>query len=254
MTTHDTELRTVLDWCATHHDASTALKRDAKRCRQQLDAATHTLTQLVSDNDSELHTIRARQNDALRALLDEPTRGNVRNVSDTIALLDDTQQRTLREVRAAEQAAVHARHQASTALQSHWRDLLHLVATERCRNVTACGNDAVPTEVHWAWRLVNFRWHPTWDDALHLPAKFYVQPFSATARDLPLTWNRDEPATYRASVAWVWQQVAAGNCAAVSVPLRPAERSRGLRPGTHGACLRVTSQVEHLPQVPPATR
>jgi len=252
---HGHEHRQLLDlltWCAGNGDATTQLRQTCNTRLRVLDSALNLHHNVVSSNGDELVQLKQRQHDALQALAADPTHDNLREVSDLVASLDTTQQRQLRDVRAAERAVRAAQHRAGHVFVEHVDELVQLVALERARNLTACGGDAVPGIVRDVWRRLHFAWHPYWDELLVLPQQFRMQPFTATSKHLPLTWADTDRADLRAAVAWVWQSLSAGDFERVNVPLTLADRQRGMSPGERGTCLRITSSPSDLPRVPPA--
>lgn len=246
------QLLDLLTWCAGNGDATTQLRQTCNTRLRVLDSALNLHHNVVSSNGDELMQLKQRQHDALQALATDPTHDNLRDVSDLVASLDTTQQRQLRDVRAAERAVQAAHGAAGRVFVEHTDDLVQLVALERARDLTACGDDAVTATVRALWQRLHFRWHPHFDELLVLPQQFRSQPFTATSRHLPLTWADTDRADYRAAVAWVWQSLAAGDFERVNVPLTLADRQRGMAPGAHGTCLRITSDPSDLPSVPPA--
>jgi hypothetical protein len=245
-------LRAELEWCADHAHHDSGLKRATVARLRQLDQAARLHADVLDDNGTQLTELKLRQQNALQALLGNPTRDTLRTVSDLVATLDDTTQRQLRDVRAAERALNAARNTAARVFVDHVDDLVQLVAVERARDLTACGDDAVPDVVHDVWQRLDFAWHPTWDDALVLPGEFRRLPFTARRRHLPLTWAADNETQLLAALAWVWQALAAGDFERVAVPLTLADRQRGMLPGSRGTCLRITADPGLLPHVPPA--
>lgn len=251
--TKDPQLTTALTWCADNADAKSALRRDTRQALAALGAAQHLYDATQKANSSELVKLQDEHRAALAALVDTPTRDNARKVSDLVAQLDDTQVRQVRDLRTAEHALAQARHRAGRVFATHVLELLRMVAQVRCKDVTACGDDAVPDVVRDVWRRLMFRWHPNWNtEVLMLPAAFGNLPMTAHRQHLPLTWHATDPDTYRASLAWVWQQLAAGNFQEVHVPLDKASRLRGRAPGSLGTCVRITTDPDTLPAVPRA--
>lgn len=248
------DVRTALHWCADNTHATVELRAAAATRLRVLDTARRLHDNVLNGNRSELVALKQQHHDALRALVAEPSHDALREVSDLVAGLDATQQRQLRDVRAAEYTLNSAHDAARRVFASHVDELVHLVALERANDLTACGDDAVPDVVKWVWRHLNFAWHPHWDETLALPYRFRAQPFTATRKHLPLTWADTDDANVRASVAWVWQALAAGDFERVNVPLTLADRQRGMSAGSHGTCLRVTSDVTTLPTVPTRPR
>ena len=247
MTTHDPALRDTLAWIAANSDASKDLRRDAKDTLRNCDDALALHAQIVDDSRANLTRLRETERTALKQLCDEPTRDNVRTVVDLRKLYDDTQERQLREVVAAEYAASVARHSTAQLFQRHTDELLRLVAVERCSDVAACGDDAVPAVVRDVWQRLNFRWHPSFDELLQLNPGFRGQSTCAERKHLPLTWAKTEPVALRNTLQWCWQQVAAGEVKRVNAPLTRQQRAQGQQPGSNGTCLRITADSDTAP-------
>lgn len=246
------QLLEALTWCAESSDATTQLRQTCNTRLRVLTSALNLHHNVISGNGDELVQLKQQQHEALQTLATDPTRDNLREVSDLVASLDNTKQRQLRDVRAAERAVNEAHGAAGRVFVEHTDELVQLVALERARDLTACGDDAVPAIVRAVWRRLHFTWHPHWDELLMLPHQFRAQPFTATSRHLPLTWADTSRADFRAAVAWVWQSLAAGDFERVNVPLTLADRRQGMAPGSRGTCLRITSNPSDLPRVPPA--
>lgn len=254
MTNYDPQLRDTLHWAARHDDTSKELKRDALHAVRLIDDAEHLHAAIVNDNATTVAELRDAERLALQLLCDKPTRANARAVVDLQQQNDSATQLQLRETRAAERAAAQARATGSQVFHDHVLTLLRLVAIERVRDVTACGDDAVQPIVRNVWRRLQFTWYPQTDDMLLLPHQFHSEPRNPQSYHLPLTWSAQDPQAYRASVAWCWQQIAAGRFERVDKPLTKTDRKRGLLPGAHGKCVRITANVDLLPAVPPPAR
>jgi hypothetical protein len=246
------QLRDALTWCTDNTLASVELRDAAARRLRVLDTANRLHENVVHANSDELLALKHDHQQALVQLVDDPTSDNLRAVSDLVLHLDVTKQRQLRDVRAAEYAVNQAGAVAGQITRDYHDEILQLVAAARCVDVTACGDDAVQPTVRWVWNRLQFRWHPRFDDTLTLPQQFHAQPFTASRHHLPITWHELDSADYRASVAWVWQQIAAGNFERVPMPLTLDQRKQGMQPGALGNCVRITSDVDVLPRVPAA--
>jgi len=111
--------------------------------------------------------------------------------------------------------------------------LIQWVALQRCKDVLACG-EVMPAEVVHIYTQLQFRWFPRWPDGLN------IAPM--TLNKLPLTWQPTWSDIHRASLVWVWSELAAGHFKFVPIPGRT---------DTKELCLRLdTYEVERLPAVP----
>jgi hypothetical protein len=119
---------------------------------------------------------------------------------------------------------------------SYAAELLLWVATRRNSEPVTCGEiDALPAPVQLVYRTINPQWRTDWEPALTLP----------DIRSLPLIYNAAWGADIRASLTWVWEQVANGHTQKVP---HPADK----RPNPPCTLLAPTRRVTTMPAVPPA--
>lgn len=132
--------------------------------------------------------------------------------------------------------------------RQHSEHLLRWVAQQReTVGLAVCG-DVMPAPVQDMWRLVDLDLDPRWHDQLQLPGGT-LRPITNT-RQLPLTWRASQPAPQRASLAWVWQELAAGNVRWVTVS---AMHYPGVSVSSAARrCLQLTGEPLELPAVPPS--
>ena len=86
---------------------------------------------------------------------------------------------------------------ATKFVEDNVSEFIGWVAVQRCKDLTACG-EAIPIEVETMWAKLDIRIYK-WLEGLTMPAD---------KMHLPLLYTINEPENYRASVAWVWQQLA----------------------------------------------
>lgn len=122
-------------------------------------------------------------------------------------------------------------------LVDHRDDLLQWIANRRNAAPHQCGPvETLPPQVQTIYSLVRPTWSDRWDEALSLNA----------ATRLPLIYSPQWDTDVRASLAWVWEQLALGHVAKI-----PHPHSRN--PDKAQSVLIPTQRVVRLPQVPPAT-
>jgi hypothetical protein len=133
-------------------------------------------------------------------------------------------------------------------LVAKWREyLLVWVAREReAVGLTVCGN-VMPMPVKLMHALLDVPLDPRWDEQLQLPSTT-ASTVVTSSRQLPLEWAATDPQQVRASLAWVWQQLAAGNMRRVNVPARHYPNTGAA--GKPREALRLTQPVDVLPVVP----
>jgi len=85
----------------------------------------------------------------------------------------------------------------SKMVKQYETEFVRWVAVQRCNDLTACG-EVLPIEVETIWAKLDIRIHK-WIDGLTMPAE---------QMKLPLIYWSNEPENYRASVAWIWQDLA----------------------------------------------
>jgi hypothetical protein len=113
-------------------------------------------------------------------------------------------------------------------LSKYKDDLIQWVALQRCKDVLAVG-EVMPIEVSTMWHLLAVRFHKMPDGINinhHLPI-------------LPISWAIENTDSYRASMAWLWAQLASKQ-----FKWKPrAKKSKEY-------WLVITNEVDELPPVP----
>lgn len=147
------------------------------------------------------------------------------------------------QLQVTRQAAAVITGQLLTLLSTHAEHLVRWVAQHReTVGLTMCGS-VMPQPVKLMHALLDVQLDPRWDAQLTLPRT----PTTST-RHLPLEWAATDPVQQRASLAWVWQQLAAGNVQRVNVPARAYPGMAVTNPPR--SALRLVYAVEALPSVP----
>lgn len=114
-------------------------------------------------------------------------------------------------------------------------ELLLWVAQRRNSEPVTCGEiDALPAPVQLIYKAIEPLWRTDWESALSL----------GTTPRLPLIYHAQWTSEYRASLAWVWSQIAQGNIHKV-----PAANAKGN--DAPAQYLAPTHRVMNLPTVPP---
>lgn len=156
-----------------------------------------------------------------------------------VAKCHQARQEALQATRITDAAAGIVASGLGRVYADHDYDLARLVAKYRAAASTKCGDDAIPAWVRYHYRNHPWQWWPAWDPALD------VDPWRTNATEivarLPLTYAIEWRESVRASLAWIWGQIADGHFELDKHPKR-------------GRCLRLTAWVESLPVVPPTPR
>jgi hypothetical protein len=121
------------------------------------------------------------------------------------------------------------------AVMPYAGELFQWIATRRNSAPQACGEiDALPAPVQLIYKTISPRWRTDWEPALTLDG----------IRQLPLIFDAHWVPELRASLAWVWEQVANGHTQQVPHP-------HDKRPNPPCQLLAPTRRVTTLPTVPP---
>lgn len=159
--------------------------------------------------------------------------------ADVIEIAQLTQARETAELRASYALKVEnlaASHLTSDILP-HKADLFAWIAKRRNEQPTACGEiDTLPKELQNIYARLGILWLTPWQDGLTL----------GDSPRLPLIYHAAWSPEYRASLAWVWQQVLNGD-----IELVPHPRNKDKTPTLYAPTRRVMS-LPHVPPVPPA--
>ena len=113
-------------------------------------------------------------------------------------------------------------------LSKYKDDLIQWVALQRCKDVLAVG-EVMPTEVLTMWHSLAVRFHKL-QDGLNI---------NTETAYFPITWFIDNSDSYRASMAWVWAQLA-------SKQFKWKPRAKN----SAEYWLQITAELDELPAVP----
>ena len=133
----------------------------------------------------------------------------------------------------SERVESSCRHNVARIHRTYRADLIQWVARHRAANLTASGIILPPT-VYAIHKALAPMWHPRHDPMLELSDLYH----NGRLTRLPIEWSITVPSMVRASIAWMWQQVALGHFVIVA-------------DGDYAGRIRVTSTVENLPEMPP---
>jgi hypothetical protein len=156
-----------------------------------------------------------------------------------VAKCHQARQEALRADRITDGAAGIVAEVLGRVYADHDHDLAQLVAQYRAAAGTKCGDDAMPAWVRDHYQAHPWRWWPAWDPALNVDRWRYNG--TQVIHRLPIVYAIEWPEIERASLAWIWGQVADGHYEFAKHPKR-------------GRSLRLTAWVESLPVVPPTPR
>ena len=247
----DTDTMQVLAWAVDRLQPSKT-RTALSKLLHTLEAAQH-LTDTVTERAHSDKEARSTALQAARAeLAREPRQANLQHLCDVLTHAQAADALHAIEEREAATVTANLKQAAAATFRAHALELLPLVTAERCREVTRCGSDTVAAEARFLWAALNVQLHPQLPNELVLPQAMRNRRTAIPNGLVPLTWQDHEPATLRASLAWLWLALDARDFVQVTAPLSARQASQGMPRDTNGKCLRVTAIVEVLPTVPQA--
>jgi len=231
------DLVTALQWCRASREFSRS--RDAAQLLDARQAALQLISELHQTSKQNALELKERLQHAQRQLAANPSARLAMEAADAELVITSERERSASSLRHAERAFGVICSQASRLLAGHEvaTELLPVIAAERCIDPTACNDDAVSPELLCLWRSLSFAWHPRWqagDDELTLPHRLVSCASGAPHSYLPLTWSQFDHERMRASLAWVWQQIAARRFTIVPMPTgthsaKPEQQRMGIK-------------------------
>ena len=118
-------------------------------------------------------------------------------------------------------------------IRDHRTDLIIWCGRKRAADITQCG-EILPDAVWRVWQTLDVRFHNITDDALTLDAWRY----NGKLGKLPIEWYDTWTDPARASLAWIFNEIASGNFI--------------IHKDKHYELVRLTQQPIELPKVPRA--
>ena len=210
-------------------DAITSAIESVHRARQyvstsrdKLDKATRAADDTYRDT---IQTLTAAVLDDKRISLTDAIAKHQTRRADIASLQD--------AYKLAERIESTCRNNVGRLVHTYRADLIQWVARHRAVDLAACG-DVLPPTVRAIHKNLAPMWHPRHDTILELSDLYH----NGKLARLPIEWSVAVPSMVRASIAWMWQQVALGHFVIAT-------------DDTYAGRIRVTSTVEQLPDVPP---
>ena len=150
---------------------------------------------------------------------------------DKITNLTDKHYRQNDLYKISDQIKTATSHRCGKIIHQHRADLILWCARKRANDLTRCG-EILPDEVRRIWSALDVRWWQHYDHALTLTNWLY----NGKLISLPIEWRDDWDETSRASLAWMYGELAAGRYELIKVK--------------HDELIRLTGVVIELPKVP----
>ena len=244
------ELVTALRWCSSHKDFSRS--RDAKQMIETHSAALQLIDRLHQQTMQDAAQLKEHLRQMQLQLAADPSMKQIDETVDADLAIATNRERNAIALRHAERAlgVISTRASQLIAGIEAAAELLPIIAAERCIDVAACNDDAMSRETLTVWRKMSFDWHPRWqigEDELLLPHRLVGHGNCASHDRLPITWSQWDNERMRASIAWVWQQLAAGHFKIADVPALKGSPM----PDRPRKCIKLTADFDgQLPKVP----
>lgn len=203
-------------------DATHRARQYVTTTRDKLDKATRAADDTYRDT---IQTLAAAVTDDKRISLTDAIgkhhtrRADVESIRDAYKL--------------AERIESTCRNNVGRLTHTYRADLIQWIARHRAVDLAACG-DVLPPMVRAIHKNLALHWSSRHDTTLELSDLYH----NGKLHRLPIEWSIAVPSMVRASIAWLWQQVALGHFVIV-------------HDGPDADRIRVTTTVEQLPDVPP---
>lgn len=185
-----------------------------------------------------LQTLRTLERETPRRAAQQVGAGKNVNLAKALTELEEARQESsnaqarvlvAKQIRATFTAQVEG-----ACLNQHQEDLVRWVAMRRNADPTRCGEiETLPEQVKVIYSKFSPTWWNQWDDALTLDG----------ISTLPLIYEPTWASELRASLAWVWEQVARGEYEKIPHP-------RATNPNTAARVYVPTRRAITLPRVP----
>ena len=194
--------------------------------------ASHSRTDQI-DNAADLDLLIARTANDLADDLIKGKSISINKSVDKITKLSDKRDRADHIYKIAQNLQAVARNKCGQVIRDHRTDLIMWCARKRAADLTRCG-EILPDPIWRIWQTLDVRFYQITDETLSLDAWRHNGKLGKLPIDWYDTWS--DPA--RASLAWIFNEIASGNFV--------------IHKKEHANLVRLTQQPMELPQVPRA--
>lgn len=233
---HQSDIIADITYLATDYDAPAEIRAAAHNTITAYAIAVKTASasrtdQIVIASDWDHATTRTANQ-----LADDLIAGksiSIDRLADKIARLTSQKDRANLIYRLAQSTESRIKSKCSLLIRDNYSDLVLWCARKRAADLTRCG-EILPDPVCRIWQTLDVRFWPHHDPALTLNAWHH----NGKIVTLPIEWHDTWPDPARASLAWIYDQIAASNFE--------------IKTDRHQKLIRLTQTVKELPQVPRA--
>lgn len=234
---HQTDIIADITYLASDYDASDLIRAAANSALTAYSIAVKTAhdcrhNQIDTAADLDLQTARAA-NDLANDLINGKSISIDKTV-DKLAKLTDKRNRADHTYQIAQRLQSVALSNCGRVMRDHRTDLILWCARKRNADLTRCG-EILPDPVWRIWQNLNVRFYRLDNPTLDLNA---WRINGKTLKPLPIEWYDTWSDTPRASLAWIYQELASGNFV--------------IHKNGHDDQVRLTQTPYELPQVPRA--
>ncbi len=224
------DTRTMWQFYCNSSEAIPALKKEAKKLIDQQTELENNLAQLQTNLYQLCEQIASVKRDAPKqiAKLALTNKTDAREFANKLAELEEEKQFLQMGLELTQPALITPRAEYLFLLSKYKDDLIQWVALQRCKDVLAVG-EVMPIEVLTMWHSLNVRFHKM-QDGLNI---------NSNTAFMPITWAIENTDSYRASMAWLWAQLA-------SKQFKWKPRAKN----SNEYWLVITSELNELPPVP----
>ena len=234
---HQTDIIADITYLASDYDAPDLIRAAANSALTAYSIAVktaHDCRHNQIDTAADLDLLTARTANDLANDLIAGKSILIDKAADKISKLVDKRDRADHIYKIANRLQSIALHNCGRVMRNHRGDLILWCAHKRNADLTRCG-EILPDPVWRIWQNLNVRFCRLDDPTLNLDA---WRINGKQLKPLPIEWYDTWLDTSRASLAWIYQQIASGNFE--------------IHKNGHDDQVRLTQTPYELPQVPRA--
>ena len=224
------DTKTMWQFYCNSPDAIPAIKKEAKKLFDQQTEIENSLAQQQNNLFQLCEQIASVKRDAPKqiAKLALTNKTDAREFANKLTELETEKDFAQLALSLTQPALLTPRADYQFLLSKYKDDLIQWVAIQRCKDVLAVG-EVMPTEVVTMWHSLGVRFHKM-QDGLNIDTQ--TAYFS-------IIWAIENTDSYRASMAWVWAQLA-------SKQFKWKPRAKN----STEYWLQITAELDELPPVP----
>lgn len=233
---HQTDYIAAITYLATDKDAPADIRTAANNAITAYAVAVKTASTSRTDQIASASDLDHAKTRTANQLADDLLAGkhiSIDRLADKITKLETQKDRADLIYRLAQQIEIVIRSRCAQIIRDNYTDLVLWCGRKRATDLTRCG-EMLPDPVWHIWQMLDVRFWPKYDHALTLDAWHSNGKISI----LPIEWYDTWTEPARASLAWIYGQIASGN---FDIETRNNQKM-----------IRFTQTVKELPQVPRA--